>query len=43
MIFHRRAFPDAEPVPLPEAVRAALGSVRLAWEADRKVLEEGIR
>jgi ATP-binding cassette, subfamily B, bacterial len=38
MFFQRRPFPDAEPVPLNEAVEAALGSLRLAWEADRVAL-----
>lgn len=38
MVFRRGPGPDAEPVPLKEAVAVALGSLRLAWEADRRAL-----
>ena len=34
----RRPFPEADPVSLKEAASAALGSLRLAWEADRTAL-----
>ena len=38
MVFRRGPFPDADPVPLREAVEVAAGSLRLAWEADRRAL-----
>ncbi|MDQ3896844.1 MAG: hypothetical protein M3326_06270, partial [Actinomycetota bacterium] len=34
----RRPFPEADPVRLKEAVGTALGSIRLAWDADRTAL-----
>jgi ATP-binding cassette subfamily B protein len=33
-MFVRRPFGDVEPVPLKDAIGAALGSLRMAWEAD---------
>jgi len=38
MVFRRGPWADADPVPLKEAVEVALGSLRLAWEADRRAL-----
>jgi ATP-binding cassette subfamily B protein len=35
MMWRGGPFHDAEPVPVREAVPAAVGAVRLAWEADR--------
>ncbi len=37
-IVMRGPFLEADPVPLKEALAAALGSLRLAWEADRTAL-----
>jgi hypothetical protein len=34
----RAPFPEGEPVPLQDALSAALGSLQLAWEADRTAL-----
>ena len=38
MVVRRGPFPDAEPLPLKQAVHAAAGSLRLAWEADPRAL-----
>ena len=37
-VIMRGPFPEGDPVPLKEAVAAALGSVKLAWDADRSAL-----
>lgn len=38
MMMRRMPFPDADPVPVREAVAAALDALRLAWQADRRGL-----